>query len=102
MKSPKVRLKDQVPKPSRRNPPSLVLTNKQRRTRSILKRHAEQDIGDLAEQAKWQLQHELLGPWLDPLEDTLVVFFSFSNGLNRATVAHFIGKNIDDMEKTLS
>lgn len=97
MKSPKVRIRDQVPKPSRKTPPTLVQTNKQRRTRGILKSHAEQDVRDLAEQAQWQLQHELLGPWLDPKEDTLVVFFSFSNGLNRATVVHFIGKNIDDI-----
>jgi glycosyltransferase involved in cell wall biosynthesis len=65
--------------------------------RKILRSYEEEVVEELANQAKYFLQQELMLAWTENNIDQLIVFFSFTDGLSRATVIHFKGQDLNDI-----
>jgi hypothetical protein len=65
--------------------------------RKILRSYEEEVVEELANQAKYFLQQELMLAWTENNIDQLIVFFSFTDGLSRATVIHFQGQDLNDI-----
>lgn len=74
--------------------------NKRSEIRSFLSTYATKKLSDLVTQSKRKLEIELSKSCaLANQTGGLTVFFSFTDGLQRATVIHFSGKSINDVWK---
>ncbi|MBE0401875.1 glutamate ligase [Halomonas sp. FME1] len=73
----------------------------QPQVRSLISQHSAQKLSELLVQAKAPLEAELSKALLSA-DKILTLFFSFTDGLQRATVVHFSGKNLAEVWKKLA
>lgn len=76
--------------------------NRRTQTREILYSYQKQPLVKLIAAAKAPLEKALSTAASGDRSDSLVMFFSFSDGLQRATVLHFSGKDIGEIWKKLA
>lgn len=73
----------------------------QPQVRSLISQHSAQKLSELLVQAKAPLEAELSTALLS-VDKILTLFFSFTDGLQRATVVQFSGKNLAEVWKKLA
>lgn len=70
--------------------------------RSILRHYKKTTLVNLIAQAKAPLEKALSTPQHEGYSHPLILFFSFTDGMDRATVVHFSGQNVDEIWKKLA
>lgn len=71
-------------------------------TRTILKRYRKTHLVNLIAQAKNAVSHAVSMEELQAPDNKLTIFFSFTDGVKRATVVHFSGADVDEIWKKLA
>lgn len=81
--------------------PASTLKASQPQMRNLISAHPTKKLSDLVIQAKAPLEEALSKAHL-PADKVLILFFSFTDGLQRATVVQFSGKHLTEVWKKLA